>query len=325
MKNKKVLFIGIGFYDYDKSIIDEFEKTGYTVDYFSEVPPSNFKQRFFLRTKNKKKINDINSLHTNSIIRKSGDNYDYVFVIKCENLSILDINNLKDKSPEAKFILYLWDSINRIDQIKTKIFLFDKVYSFDRLDCLSNNSLIFNPLFFRDVYDNKNSNTNFVFDIYHLGWYHSDRLVLIKKLVKYLDQNNITHKINLYTGYFNYLYKSLMGFKLKGFKKYLIFKPIESSDNFNNMMIAKSVLDIAHPLQSGLTMRTIELLGMRRKIITTNTDIINYDFYHPNNILVINRENPFFDISFFESDYFFVSDEIRSKYSISNWLKRMIN
>ena len=62
---------------------------------------------------------------------------------------------------------------------------------------------------------------------------------------------------------------------------------------------SRVVLDLPHPMQTGLTMRTIEAIGSKKKLITTNVDIVNYDFYNPKNILLIERENINFDKSFF--------------------------
>ena len=42
---------------------------------------------------------------------------------------------------------------------------------------------------------------------------------------------------------------------------------------------------------------------MNKKLITTNPDIINYDFYNPNNIHVIDEENIRFDAEFFNVPY----------------------
>jgi hypothetical protein len=324
MCNQRVLFLGIGFYDYDRAIIKEFEKLNYKVDYFSEVPPNSLKFRFYSRF-NKNKVDSITRTYTNRVVNKADNEYDVVFIVKCENLSIRDINKLKAKSPKAKFILYLWDSIKRILAIKEKIPLFDEVYSFDRLDCVSNMDLKFNPLFFRDEYDLMVvDNRELLYEVYHLGWCHTDRLQLIKKLSEFLEENSLRSRMILFTGYFTYILQAIFGGELKGFKKYLIFETMSSKDNIDFIMKSKSVLDIAHPLQSGLTMRTIELLGMKKKIITTNPDIVNYDFYHPSNILIIDRENPVFNFDFFETNYFPIGDEVRLKYSISNWLKRMM-
>jgi hypothetical protein len=122
----------------------------------------------------------------------------------------------------------------------------------------------------------------------------------------------------------NYLLHKLVGKELKGNKEYLIFTSITAKMNLDLIMKSKATLDIAHPQQTGLTMRTIELLGAQKKIITTNGDIVNYDFYDPQNILVIDRENPDFDTDFFKTEFNPTSNQILVKYSINEWLKRML-
>ena len=94
-------------------------------------------------------------------------------------------------------------------------------------------------------------------------------------------------------------------------------KIIEIFDN------SKVVLDINHPLQFGLTMRTIECIGAEKKLITTNKNIKDYDFYNPNNILIIDRENINIDMSFFEKEYQTLPDELYKKYSLTNWLRNI--
>ena len=228
MIKKKVLFIGIGFYDYEESIIREFKKLGYEVDYFSEVPPYNLIYRFHTRVKNEIKIQAINRAHTLEIANDCGTDYNLVFVIKCENLTTVDLKIIKDKNPKAKFILYLWDSIARISNIESKFKFFDTIYSFDRLDCLSNNLLNFNPLFYRNEYAHIDYDEKANWDIYHLGWYHSDRLELIKKIILFCNKNGIKHKMILFTGRFNYYIQSVFCGELKGNKDYLTFETISA-------------------------------------------------------------------------------------------------
>jgi len=47
------------------------------------------------------------------------------------------------------------------------------------------------------------------------------------------------------------------------------------------------LLDICQPGQRALTMRVVESVYYSKKLITNNADIINYDFYHPNNIMLL--------------------------------------
>lgn len=324
MTKKRVLFIGIGFYDYEDAIIDEFAQQGYEVDYFSETPANTPLYRTYQRFKQYRKIEVIKEKHSLSIVKKSDENYDLVFIIKGESFSKNAIQILKNKNKNAKFILYLWDSIRRIEGIEHKLDFFDKVFSFDRLDSINNNKLVFNPLFFRKEYSSQNTNSTKNNHVYHLGWYHSDRLILIQKIANYCQENNLNYQFILFTGYFSYLIQSVFGGPLKNNRKFLIFKPVSAKENFSNILNSKVTLDITHPFQSGLTMRTIELIGAERKLVTTNEDILNYDFYNPNNILIINRDNPVLEKSFFETEYTAIPSEIRSNYAIENWLSRMI-
>lgn len=71
-------------------------------------------------------------------------------------------------------------------------------------------------------------------------------------------------------------------------------------------------------------MRSIEIVGLRKKLITTNKDIVNYDFYHPDNILILDRRNPVIDRSFFEKPYKMLEERIYGKYSLSSWLTQIL-
>ena len=87
---------------------------------------------------------------------------------------------------------------------------------------------------------------------------------------------------------------------------------------------SKCILDAPQAGQTGLTIRTIECLGAKRKLITTNSDIRNYDFYNESNILVFN-ESVDLDSVFFTSEYKDIPKDIYEKYSLRNWLKTMLD
>lgn len=323
LTNKRVLFVGMGFYDYDQAIINQFKAFGARVDYFSEVP-SGYLFRYALRTNNVAKQQQIINHLCLDIAKKADSNYDYVFVIKGEHLTLEAISIIKSKNRSAKWVFYLWDSIARIPGSARILDQFDEVYSFDRIESIENPILKFNPLFYREEYRQVASENNLPYSVYFLGWYHSDRLRLVKKIATFCDENGLKHNMKLYGGKFSFLLQSLIGGELKGNRKLLTFRPLSARENMEGILGAHCSLDIAHPLQNGLTMRTIELLGAQKKIITTNCDIVNYDFYTPNNVLIIDRENPELNMDFFRSDYTPISLEVLEKYTLRSWLKRMI-
>ena len=101
---------------------------------------------------------------------------------------------------------------------------------------------------------------------------------------------------------------------------------IPFSKSYKYYLDSKIILDIAHPHQKGLSFRPYETIGLRKKLITTNKDIVNYDFYNPNNIFVIEDiDNITIPLEFFKTDYQEIDIKLREKYHIKNWIHNIIN
>lgn len=325
MGASRVLFIGIGFYDYEEAIIKQLEKNNFEVDYFIEFPKTrlmNLALRFNLK-KIKAKLIRNNNLR---IMSKSGLNYEYIFVIKCEYITIELLKELRIRSKRGKLILYLWDSLKRINGIQEKLGIFDLVFSFDRTDTINNSKLIFHPLFFRfrDTTSNLVSK-DIIYDIYFLGLDHSDRFELLKNLNSKCKELGLKTYFLLYTGRFSFYLRCLRNPSLLRYRNYFTFNTISANLNFELMLNSKCVVDISHPDQSGLTMRTLEIVASGRKMITTNVDVINYDFFNSENILIIDRKNPSVNIDFFDKSKFDLPKEVIERYSISSWIDKILN
>ncbi|MCM5694604.1 MULTISPECIES: hypothetical protein [unclassified Leclercia] len=100
------------------------------------------------------------------------------------------------------------------------------------------------------------------------------------------------------------------------------FSSLSKNDVVSVVANSRCILDISHPLQQGLTMRTIETLGAKRKLITTNKNILHYDFYNEDNILVIDESVTTKQIeSFLQKNYKALTAELYNKYSVSYWVK----
>ncbi|WP_461671168.1 hypothetical protein, partial [Mycobacterium tuberculosis] len=197
---------------------------------------------------------------------------------------------------EAKFCLYLWDSIDNIPSIKGKFKYFDRILSFDRIDTQKYENIIHRPLFYLDEFRRVSEVKHFEnhkIDLAFFGTIHSDRYAIIKNIKKSCEDL----KMSFYS--YQYLQSEFIYFFYKMYKKE--FRGTKKNDfSYQKMSTreisimvdeSKVILDIQHPNQTGLTMRTIEMIGMSKKIITTNQDIVNYDFYDSRNIAVIDRDN----------------------------------
>lgn len=103
------------------------------------------------------------------------------------------------------------------------------------------------------------------------------------------------------------------------------FKSVDKQGLLDLYGRSRIIIDVQHPKQTGLTMRCFEALGAKRKLITTNTCIQGYDFYHPDNILIVDRQNPVIPASFYNVPYREIPDNIYVKYSLDNWIKIVLS
>ena len=85
------------------------------------------------------------------------------------------------------------------------------------------------------------------------------------------------------------------------------------------------VVDFLNTVHQGLSFRSFDALRFDKKLITTNTTVVEYDFYHPNNILVWKDNTTVEELeAFLALPYQPIPCEIKQKYSFSIWLNRIL-
>jgi hypothetical protein len=86
-----------------------------------------------------------------------------------------------------------------------------------------------------------------------------------------------------------------------------------------------AILDIEHPKQRGLTMRTIETLISGKKLITTNKSIINSNLYDTSRVYVISRDNPQLPNNFINSKFLPIPESLKYYYSCEGWISELMH
>lgn len=83
------------------------------------------------------------------------------------------------------------------------------------------------------------------------------------------------------------------------------------------------LLDLSQRGQTALTLRAMEAIFFQRKLITNNAEVCKFDFYNPNNILVIDPDNidKLKIVEFIEGSFQPYSDEYLSEFDYENWVK----
>lgn len=235
---------------------------------------------------------------------------DYVLMIGGIYYSKEFIELLKSKNSNIKFILFLWDKFDKIKIEKLKEY-YDIIYTFEKKDAVENN-ILWRPSFF--IAEEKNIEKNI--DCYFLGE-NRDRLryEYINKLYNFCLKNNLNSKINLFSR------KSLKHVN----ENIIIYKKFSYEKNIENIKCAKVTFEKNIENQEGLSLRSLECLAYKTKLITTNMDIKNYDFYNPDNIFIVEKIEDIekIPVDFFKNKYIDINKEILKKYSFEGFVEEI--
>lgn len=321
LQGKRILFFSAHLFGYQNDIRLAMESVGAIVDYYDERPANNFLVKGVIRINRNLLAGYINHYYNKIIKETLQKEYDYVFFIKGESISASNVRRLKQFHPEANFIIYHWDSIANNSNAQNLLPYFDRVFSFDKIDC-ERLGLHFLPLFYTPDYANTYYDKEIKYDMLFVGTTHSDRYKLVKRI-----EEQIIKMGGLCLTWF-YFPSKILYYKMKIQNSYLRqipvhtfhFKPMSKELLLQLYAGSRIIIDVQHPKQTGLTMRCIETLGAKRKLITTNYYITEYDFYNPDNILVVDRNLPYVPEKFLNEPYRDTPKEIYESYSIKNWL-----
>ena len=326
----KLLLIMPNFFNYPELITDELQRMGYEVDFFDDRPSTNAWIKAAIRV-NKDLVQKIIKTYFEKVMMTvRNTRYDIVFVISGQSFSFSEsmVRELKESQSSARFILYQWDSQANFPYIKKIQNYFEKCYSFDKNDVDRTPALKFLPLFYSRIYEDigKKNKDAFEYDFCFIGTAHPKKYKFIRKMSEQLS--------NIYPSQFVYFYfpSRIVYFYRKILNKELHrahisefhFKPLKGQEMNEIYEASRCVLDSAQDGQQGLTIRVIEALGAKKKIITTNEDIVNYDFYKKENIYIY-KDQIDYSSEFFTLPYCEVEQEIYRKYSLRNWLTEILS
>ena len=331
LKGKRVLLIALP--GYRDGIIKKMRELGAETDLINDKPNDGFICKTLGRYKFRFYQDIIHNYYKEQLKPLKGRSYDYILSIRGEYTPVKTLKLLKEYYPDSKLILYMWDGLGKLNTkgIEEKWQYYDRVYTFDRIDYEAHkDELSFLPLYYYEDYlpeDNKAPNSeDFTYDLSFIGTGHDDRVKIVKEVKKQCEQRGMRCFAYFFVPHqLVFLKNKLLNRDFKEVKPSDVqFKMLPFERLYDYYANSRCIVDVENPHQHGLTMRSIEILGLRRKFITTNKDIVNYDFYNDNNILVIDRKNPTVDFSFFDKPYEILDEELYKKYGLSNWILEVL-
>ena len=326
LKGKKILMFSPygATKHYGVAIKAELEKRGASVRGYDERPSQNSFVKIAIRLF-KKKIPQLFDRYISKVIKQNKDvAFDYILICRGEAFTPLTINHLKRSFPSAKVLLYFWD-ILRCADVRFNIPYADRAMSFDPQDAEENEGLYFRPTFFVDDYLTVKDTPEDRYDVAFIGTLHSNRHKIIKKVEKqFTDQGYRFYK-------YLYVPSPLVYFKDFIFKfpyaklSEVHFSPISIPDTVDVLNRTKAIFDINYTDQKSLSTRAYEAMASKRKYITTNPEVKNYDFYNPQNIAVVDIDDLRLEPDFLRTPFVEVPEEVLYHYSVAGLVDDLFN
>lgn len=320
--NQKILIIMPKYYGYESVIRNNYIEKGYDVEVIYEnIDHVNL---IFGCIKKccgywgKKIINKFIC----SQIKKKGRNASIILVIRGSFLNNESMQLLKNVARAgAKFFLYQWDSVHNNPNSATIAEHFDMVSTFDNADAMKY-GWNYRPLFY---FHENFSKFDRKYKTAYICTLHSKRANILYALKN--DKRLFPQYLFVYSERFHF-------FKQKYLNRNSVYtaiknsdvshKPLSLKDTQNVMSNSEIIIDYTHPNQNGLTMRTIESIGNRCKLVTNNKFVLSCDFYNENNVFVYDENDFKIPDNFLETRYVDLPDNIYRKYSIDNWTSEVI-
>lgn len=327
---KRVLFLAPSFFGYEHVIVSELTKFGAVVKHYDERPFSSSLSKVLNRLNLKFFIRKSIVSHFNSIVNVAKvEPFDYLFVIAPETMDANFVRSLKLTNPNMKSILYMWDSIKNKSNAQKVLRFFDHVFTFDKTDKDFAPGIEFLPLFYPDNFAEKarcqKAPSEMQYAACFIGSAHSDRAKVVKKISAEFEKRGLRTFVFLFCpGKLYFWLRKIFTNEYTGLSMQdLSFSSLSKQEMQDVLDNSNIVIDIQHPGQTGLTMRTIEMLGYGKKLVTTNREVASYDFYDPNNIAVVDRNTPVLADDFIASTYQPPECSVVLDYSMSAWLGKI--
>lgn len=323
IKSKKVLLFQPEFYGYEKYTVKGVKKTGAEVySICTNLHKTSGVYRYFVRF-----VKPIKNRYREKYFAdrlKEMQDVDIVFMIAEAAVDEKLVDSIKKRYKRAFYILYLWDSVNNCKNVLDYYKKFDRVWTFDKSDS-EKYGWRYRPLFYiSQLVKNRNK----IYDISCICTVSEDRINMIYQLKKQAERRNLQVYVYLYSPVLTYI-KNRVFLRREAFRKLKLrdikFRPLSLEKTNAIYGKSKCVIDYASKTQTGMTMRTIEALGHKCKLVTNNATIKAADFYDERNVFYCNEECLEIPTGFCTDDYQEVDRSLYDKYSLKSWIEEILN
>lgn len=217
----------------------------------------------------------------------------------------------KKLGKEKKIIWWYWNKITEADHPERVLDEDCEKWSFDREDCEKYGMRYNTQYYFKSYQITENIEQNV--DVYFLG---SDggRLSFVINLKKKMESMGIICDFNILISDRHQIAEEK--------EDCFILEKMNYQENLNHIGASKAVLEILREGQTGQTLRALECLFHKKKLITNDLSLEKAPYYHSNNIFLLGKDEFELLPEFLERPYVEMEDAIVQQYESKMWLER---
>lgn len=321
----RILLIGPTFFGYRDRVHDELVREGHQVECVNDRPSESTFFKSLAKISYRFADGGIARYAQELSERLAKNAYDMVLYVGGMSFCFTYKQFLLIReSSKARFVAFLWDAFSNCERFGQCRNLFHEVYSFEADDC-RRYGLILRPLFYSDAYRSipLMPDDGFEYDACFIGSVHQPS--------KFKEVSEIAQKLE-FQGYrvFKYYFMPSRAAELRcklsnHWYRGQVFRyePLCAAQVAEIYSRSKAVIDSPQRGQAGLTMRTLETLGARRKLITANKDVMRYDFAQYGDVLVWDDTLDGF-ADFLQRPYTCPPESVFDNYSITTFVKTLL-
>jgi hypothetical protein len=321
LTGRRILIISPRFFGYEARIVEHLRGRGVEAEWVDERPGGSTITKILIRLRLAAARPLINGYYKALLRRLAGRTFDDVLIVSPECCNVHILEQFRRQFAGATFRLYMWDSFQNkgIQDPTAFIRMFDHTLSFDDEDA-KRYGMVFRPLFFSGGGEwGQSEGLPYAFSF--IGTIHSDRYRVLRAMGEAADRAGLAYFAYPYLP--SHLHYWLYRFTKREFKGIpptaFHYKSLPYPEVLRVVQGSRVILDVEHPRQRGLTMRTLEVLGSGKKLATTNQNIRSYPFFSEDRILVIDREKPVLDRDFFTAPPPQTPPSLMAEYSLFSW------
>jgi len=237
------------------------------------------------------------------------NNYKQI-IIHSSILNVPIIKLISKKNKNARIIVWFWNPVSKKHNPDTYPRDKCELWSFDIDDCNKHNLNFNTQYYFKDIPITISDPT---YDLLFVG---ADK----GRIEQLIDLKNRASLTNLNT----HLHITKSSKSQRKFNEY--YKPsIPYEEVLTNISLSRAIIDLVAEGQSGLTIRSLEAFYFQKKLITNNTNIVDYDFYDKQNVFILGVDEYQNLSEFIKSDFVPKALHVSEKYDYNKWLNRFSN